>query len=57
MSRLLGRKIKCEHIFITSSSPGDGGRGLFGTGKEKFLPSALGGGLLLGPSKVKHFES
>lgn len=38
--------------FITSSSPGDSGRGLFGTGKEKFLPSALGGGLLLRPSKL-----
>lgn len=41
---------------FTSSSPGDGGRGLVGTGKEKFLPSDLSGGLLPAPSKVQHLE-
>lgn len=44
---------KNKNIYsLTSSSAGDGGRGLFGSGKGKFLPSALIGGLLLGPSKV-----
>lgn len=57
MSRLLGRKIKCEYIFIIFFFSGDGGRGLFGIGKEKFLFLVLGGGLLLGFLKVKYFES
>lgn len=52
------KKKYSENIcFVTSPSPGDGGRGLLGTGKEKFLPSALGGGLPPVPSKVQHFES
>lgn len=49
---LLGKKENKNICLITSSSPGDSDRGLFGTGKEKFLPSALGGGLLLRPSRV-----
>lgn len=52
-----GTKRSTNRCLITSSSPGDGGRGLFGIGEEKFLPSILGGGLLLGPSKVEHLES
>lgn len=49
---LLGKKENKNICLITSSSPEASDRGLFGTGKEKFLPSALGGGLWLRPSKV-----
>ena len=53
-----GVEIKYKHmLYITSSSEGHGSWGLFGAGEGKLLPSTLGGGLLLGPSKVEHFES
>lgn len=55
---LPGRKAnRSRNRCVTSSSSGDGGCGLFGTGKGKFLPSFLRGGLLLGPFKAKYCEN